>query len=76
TGKCVDILQGHTNSVFSVAFNADGQTIASGSIDQTVKLWDISTGRCFKTLKGYSNSVFSVAFNADGQTIASGSTDQ
>ncbi len=76
TGKCLQILQGHTNSVFSVAFNADGHTVASGSTDQTVRLWDVRMGRCFKTLKGYSNSVFSVAFNNQGNLIASGSTDQ
>jgi len=76
TGKCLQILQGHTNSVFSVVFNADGNTVASGSTDQTVRLWDVRMGRCFKTLKGYSNSVFSVAFNHQGNFIASGSTDQ
>jgi WD40 repeat protein len=76
TGQCLNLLRGHTNSIFSVSFNADGRTLASGSADQTVKLWHLNQGRCLKTLKGYTNSVFSVVFSADGQTLASGSTDQ
>jgi len=41
----VRTLEGHTDFVYSVAFSPDGKTIASGSYDNTIKLWDISTDR-------------------------------
>ena len=44
-------LQGHTSFVWSAAFSPDNQTLASGSEDETIKLWDVLTGKCFKTLK-------------------------
>src|SRR5207247_44370 len=37
-------LSGHTNTVLSVAFRPDGQTLASGSHDETIKLWDVASG--------------------------------
>ncbi|KAM3112521.1 toll/interleukin-1 receptor domain-containing protein [Phormidesmis sp. 146-33] len=67
-------LEGHSYVVRSVSFSPDGQTIASGSTDSTVKLWDLQ-GRELQTLKGHSSAVTSVSFRPDGQTIASGSTD-
>jgi WD40 repeat protein len=60
----------------SVDVSPDGQQIATGSADHTVKLWDAQTGHCANTLKGHRNSVWSVAFSPDGQSLASGSDDK
>jgi len=64
----------HSNSVMSVVFSPDGKTIATGSDDNTVKLWNLE-GKEIQTLKGHSASVLSVVFSPDGKTIATGSDD-
>jgi hypothetical protein len=71
------ILRGHENAVYSVAFSPDGQTLASGSEDSTIRLWDLRQPAAAPTvLHGHGNMVSSVAFSPDGQTLASGSGDQ
>ncbi|ELS32234.1 MULTISPECIES: WD40 repeat domain-containing protein [Pseudanabaena] len=67
-------LEGHNKSVTSVAFSPDGKTIASGSNDKTIKLWNLE-GKELRTLIGHRNGVWSVAFSPDGKIIASGSSD-
>ena len=49
--------------------------LASGSRDNTIKIWDIETGTKIKELNGHGNWVNTVAFSHDGQTLASGSWD-
>ncbi len=68
--RCLHTLSGHSEMVRSVAINLDGQTIASGSADKTVKLWNLKTGELLRTIKENSSAVLSVAFSPDGQTLA------
>jgi WD40 repeat protein/serine/threonine protein kinase len=68
-------LEGHTHHVTSVAFSPDGQYLASGSADRTVKIWDSATGKELFTLKCPEGPVFSVAFSPDGQRLASDGGD-
>jgi WD40 repeat protein len=69
-------LEGHTDMVHDMVISNDGTLIASGSRDNTVKIWDVTTGKEERTLKGHTNSVSSVAFSNDGTLIASGSSDK
>ncbi|MER5383196.1 trypsin-like peptidase domain-containing protein [Streptomyces sp. NPDC002688] len=69
-------LSGHTDEVYAVAFSHDGRTLATGSADRTVRLWDPATGKTHAILKGHTGQVTSLAFSPDGRTLATGSADR
>ncbi|KAJ3487206.1 hypothetical protein NLG97_g6457 [Lecanicillium saksenae] len=71
---CLQTLEGHSSVVKSVAFSADGRQLVSGSLDETVKMWDATTGTLQSTLQA-SNPVRSVALSADGKWVAAASVD-
>lgn len=66
---------GHTSVVLCGAFSPDGKIFASGSLDHTIKLWDVGSGQELRTLRGHSEDISSVAFSPDSKTVASGSLD-
>ncbi|RYP50627.1 hypothetical protein DL768_003909 [Monosporascus sp. mg162] len=72
---CLQTLEGHGDSVTSVAFSPDSSRIASGSRDHTIKIWDAKSGKELRTLESHGDSVTSVAFSPDGSHIVSGSGD-
>jgi WD40 repeat protein len=69
-------LAGHTGWVRTVAFSPDGATLASGSDDKMLILWDVQSGQQLRTLEGHTGVVYSVAFSPDGATLASASWDK
>ena len=67
-------LQGHRGTVQALC-RLDAHTLASGSLDHTIKIWDLTTGTCKQTLQGHSDSVYALC-RLDAHTLASGSDDQ
>ncbi|MGD0094842.1 MAG: protein kinase, partial [Planctomycetota bacterium] len=67
---------GHREGVSCVAFSPDGKLALSGSIDKTLKLWDLSTGSELRTFSGHTDRVNSIAFSPDGKLALSGSWDK
>lgn len=58
-----------------MSFSPDGQLLATGAADNTVKLWRVIDGQLLHTFTGQKDYVSSVAFSPDGQLLASGSYD-
>ncbi|HEV3470933.1 MAG TPA: caspase family protein [Pyrinomonadaceae bacterium] len=66
---------GHAYRVDALAFSPDGRLLASGSADNTVRLWEAATGRELRSLAGHKLYVKAVAFSGDGRLLASGGAD-
>ena len=62
---------GHTEAVTALAFSRDGKTLATGSHDYTVKLWNVATGLMLRTIGGHPYEVVGVAFSGDGTEVLS-----
>ena len=62
-------LEGHKDWVDACAISPDGRLIASGSWDNTLRLWSVGTGQKLHVLEGHSNHVLSCAFSPDGRFI-------
>ncbi|KAK1229314.1 hypothetical protein PQX77_007632 [Marasmius sp. AFHP31] len=82
TGQLVERLRGHQDSVIGVAFTPDARGLVSGSLDKTLKYWDMSgqnrlnESPCTKNFVGHKDGTLGVAVSRDGKYIASGSLDR
>lgn len=66
-------LVGHSDTVYSIAFSSDGRTVAGGSYDRTIILWDAQSGTSQRTLSMSDKSlVYTVALSPMGGTLAAG----
>ncbi|KAL5503723.1 hypothetical protein ACEPAH_7794 [Sanghuangporus vaninii] len=74
-GQCMKVLQGHTDCVRSIAVSADGERIASGAGDATVRVWSAFSGELIAGPFKADNKVRSVSFSPDGNQVVSGSED-
>jgi WD40 repeat protein len=73
--KRIATLEGHDDVIYSLDFSADGRTLASGSSDGTVKLWNVATWLLLLTFDDHGDEVRAVKFSPDGQYLVTGSAD-
>ena len=72
TAELLATLSGHINGITALAFSPDGNTLASGGTDGTVRFWNTENGDPLSTpITGHTESVKAVAFSNGGSTLAS-----
>ena len=69
------VLEDHTEAIYGIAFSPNGELLASGSRDNSVRVWDVKTGKELFFSQEHDGEVHSVAFSTDGATLASGGAD-
>ena len=57
--------------IYSLAFSPDGTKLASGSVDKTIRIWNVADGKELNKLDGHPDDVYAVAFSPDGKKLAS-----
>ena len=70
TGELRLELKGHQKAVRSLSFYFDGKQLATGSSDQTIKLWDCTTGEAVRTFSEVKSPVLCITVSSDGKWLA------
>src|SRR5439155_8299459 len=75
SGKRIRTLKGHAKFPSQIDFSRDGETIAAGQDDGTVRFWSVG-GKETSELPGHTGEVRCVAYSPDGKLFASGGADK
>jgi WD40 repeat protein len=69
-------LTSHTDAITVLAFSPDGQFLVSGSVDKTIKLWNVKTGQLIRTLSRHTDKIHALAISLDSQLLASAGSEK
>ncbi|NPV55201.1 MAG: hypothetical protein HPY76_00810 [Anaerolineae bacterium] len=88
SGRLLHVFSDHTDTIWSLAYSQDGTRIASGSLDRSVRIWDLVEDELYLALTleralaqedyflgNYGPRGYDVAFSPDGSVLAGGLTD-
>src|SRR5262249_44671972 len=76
SGKVETVLKGHSEPVVGLAWSPDGRRLASASLDNTARIYDVGSGQTEHTLQCHRGSVKAIAYSPDGRHVATVSQDQ
>lgn len=69
-------IEGHTDTIYSLAVSADGTMLASGGADKLVQLWELPSNKLLGKMEAHMGHVLGLTFNHDGKWLASGGADK
>jgi WD40 repeat protein len=73
-GICTKVLKDKSHRM-NLLVLGDGKTLCSGSLDKTIRVWNVEQGTCMKILEGHTGNIRSLIVLGDGKTLCSGSND-
>src|SRR5207253_2567834 len=73
SGTELQTFHGHTKAVTCLAFTQDGKRLVTGSLDRSIRLWDVSNGQSLRTLHGPPDEIRALAFSPEsGELFSTG----
>ncbi|KII63141.1 Notchless protein [Thelohanellus kitauei] len=73
--RCTSSLPGHSVSIITLCFSPDARYLATGSGDNTLRIWDVLTETPLFVFNGHKNWVLATAWSHDSQMVVSGDKD-
>src|SRR5262249_22613265 len=64
------------NNIDCIAVSKDGRTLATGSVDHVIRLWDVATAQVVRVIQGHTDQIRSLVFSPHGTELASAGADQ